>query len=183
MCETCKAALYCFIVTFLVFVILSPQAHSAEPLDVRVSNFPETQQVKGSVSLEGTTKVIKREGMLVTTSRRNEITELFHGGVIETEGYTSISVSLQGEIKSITFLSGTIGVVLIPDEEPVLRALREAKQLQFPIETLCNIKSGESEYFSAMQSDQRIGFSRYKIYLYNTLNRPAEVNVYLYLKK
>ena len=178
-----KKALIHSATLYFVIVMLSPLAHSGEPLDVRVKNFPETQQVRGSVAIEGTTTAIKREGMLVSPSRRNELTELFYGGKIETEGFTSISVSLQGEIKSTTFLSGTVGVILIPDEEPVLRALRDAKQIQFPIETACNIKSGDSDYFSSEQSNQRIGFSRYRIYVYNTLNRQVEANLYLYLQK
>ncbi len=181
--EEFAAVLRYFVVGLLAFVISSPQAHSAESLDVRVNNFPETQQVKGSVTIEGATRTVKREAILVSTSRRNELSELVHAGVIDTDGYTSISVSLQGEVKSTTFLSGTIGVILIPDEEPVLRALKEARQMQFPIETVCKIKSGDSEYFSAAQYDQHVGFSRYKMFLYNTLNRSAEVNVYLYLKK
>ncbi len=178
-----KAAMIRFGALFLVIGILSPSAHAGESTDVRVNNFPETQQIKGSVSIEGSTKAIKLEGILVSTSRRNEITEMVKAGDIDTEGFTSISVSLQGEIKSTTFTSGTIGVVLIPDEKPILRALREAKQLQFPIETVSNIKSGDSDYFSSDVSNQRIGFPRYRVYLYNTLNRAAETNVYLYLKK
>ncbi len=42
---------------------------------------------------------------------------------------------------------------------------------------------GDSDYFSSELNNQRIGFSRYRVYLYNTLNRPAETNVYLYLNK
>ncbi len=178
-----KSALFQFMALSLAIVTSSPPAHSGEPIDVRVHNFPETQQIRGSVSIEGTTETVKREGILVPTSRRNELTELVHAGKVDTGGYTSVSVSLQGEIKSTTFSSGAIGVILIPDEEPIMRALREAKQIQFPIENVANIKSGDSDYFSAEQNHQRISFPRYRVYLYNTLNRPAEVNVYLYLKK
>lgn len=182
--ETLKAAIFHVILLCLVIAISSSLAHSAEPLDVRVKNFPDTQQVKGSVSIEGTVShaiFVKREGLLLSTSRRNELNEMFLAGVIETGGFTPISVSLQGEIKSSNFVSGTIGVVLIPDEEPIVRTFREAKQIQFPIESMCSIKSGDSEYFSSAKVDQHILFQRYRIYLYNTLNRNAEANVYLYL--
>jgi hypothetical protein len=46
---------------------------------------------------------------------------------------------------------------------------------------VCNIKSGDSEYFSSALSSERVAFPRYRVYLYDTLNRPAEANVYLYL--
>jgi hypothetical protein len=170
------------VVYFMITVV--PMAAHANEVEVKVKNFPDTQRIKGSVSIDGTVrhaKSFKVEGVLVSSSKRNEITELIPAGIVETDGFTSISVSLQGEIKSSNFIPGAIGVLLIPDEEPILHALREAKQVQFPIETICNIKSGDSEYFSSPQSSNRVAFPRYRVYLYDTLNRPAEANVYLYL--
>jgi len=183
MAKTSRMAITHFTTVLLLIFISVSLAHSGEPLDVRINNFPETQQVKGFVSIEGTTRTIKREGILLSPSRRNELSELHHAGKIETEGFRSLSVFLQGEIKSTTFLSGAIGVLLVPDEEPVLRAFKEAKQIQFPIESVCKIQSGDSDFFSCELNNQSIGFSRYRIYLYNTLNKTADVNVYLYLKK
>lgn len=175
-----------FFPVFLVpVIVLQPsQAHSAETLDVRVNNFPETQQIKGAIAIEGTAshaKYIKKEGLVVPTARRNELSDLIPGGTVETDGFTSITVSLQGEIKSGSFSPGAIGVLLIPDEEPVLRSLREAKRIQFPVESVAHLKSGDPTFFDSEQVQQRIAFPRYKIYLYNTLNRSVEANVYLYL--
>ena len=166
---------------FLAITFQSPKAIAA---DVHVDNFPETQQIKGSVSIEGTlsqSKFIKKEGLIVPISRRGESAEMLHGGVIDTEGFTSIAISLQGEIKSSSFTAGSIGVVLVPDEGPVLRSLREAKIIQFPIECVAQIKSGDSAFFSAEQTHTRITFPRYRFYLYNTLNRTVDANVYIYL--
>lgn len=171
--------------SFLILQLAMATApgQTAEASDVRVTNFPETQQIKGNVSVEGIAKALKRENILLVPSGRTELSEMFHAGKIETEGYTNVSVYLQGEIKSSTFISGNIGIILIPDEESILRAFKEAKQVQFPIETICTITSGDSEYFSCNLSNQPIGFARYRMYLYNSLNKNAEVNAYLYLKK
>lgn len=172
------------LVAALFISMLFLQFAQAETLDVRVNNFPETQQVKGAVSIDGTTshaKSFKKEGIVVPTSRRNEPSELVFAGVVETDGFTSVTINLQGEVKSGSFTPGAIGVLLIPDEEPVLRALREAKRIQFSIESAARLNSGDSSFFNAEQVQQRIAFSRYKIYLYNTTNRTAEANVYLYL--
>jgi hypothetical protein len=171
------------ILCLLVLMLLPRDALSGDAPEVRVNNFPETQQIKGAVSIEGTAKAVKREGILLSPSRRSELSELFHAGKIETEGYTSVSVYLQGEIKSTTFLSGSIGVIMIPDDEPILRAFKESKQIQFPIETVCTLRNGDSEYFSCEQNNQNIGFTRYRMYFYNTVNKSAEVNAYLYFKK
>jgi hypothetical protein len=161
----------------------STLGQAAEASEVRVTNFPEIQKIKGTVSVDGTAKALKRESILLTPSRRTELSELYHAGKVETEGYSNASVYLQGEIKSSTFISGSIGVMLIPDEEPILRAFKEAKQIQFPIEVVCTITSGDSEFFNCALSNQLIGFARYRMYLYNTLDKNAEVNAYLYLKK
>lgn len=177
-------ALFFLVLLSPVIVLQSAQAQSSQTLDVHVKNFPETQQIKGSVSVDGTmshSKYFKKESIVVPTSRRNEPRELSFAGIVETEGFTSISVSLQGEIRSDSFVSGTVGVLLIPDEEPILRSLREAKRIQFPIESVARLKNGDPTFFDSEQVQQRIAFPRYKIYLYNTLNRSVEANIYLYL--
>lgn len=149
--------------------------------DVQVNNFPDVQQIKGSVSVEGTTKFLKKEDIVVPTSQRGDLSEMVYAGTVETDGFTSLLISLQGEIRSDVFSSGTIGVLLIPDEKSILRTLREAKRIQFPIECKVQAKSGDPVYFEAEQTQQRIAFSRYKMYVYNTANRSVEANVYLYL--
>lgn len=173
------------LLSILLFKVVTASAlgQSAEASEVRVTNFPETQKIKGTVSVDGIAKALKRESILLTPSRRTELSELYHAGKIETEGYTNVSVFLQGEVKSSTFMSGNIGIILIPDEEPILKAFKEAKQIQFPIEVICTITGGDSEFFSCTLSNQTIGFARYRMYLYNTLDKNAEVNAYLYLKK
>jgi hypothetical protein len=168
----------------VIIAVFSSFAYASEPLDVRIKNFPETQRVGGSVSVDGIVshgKGFKREGLLLQTSRRNEPSELLYAGVVDTDGFTSVSISLEGEVKSTNFVKGEIGVMLVPDEEPVLRVMRESKLVQFPIECVSPLKFGDSEYFSAQRNQQPIFFPRYRIYLYNTLNRSAETNVYLYL--
>ena len=169
---------------YATFVPRSSHAQSSQTLDVKILNFPETQQVKGSVSIEGTTShstFFKKEGIVVPTSRRNELTELTYAGIVETDGFTSISANVQGEIKSGSFASGTIGVLLIPDEEPILRSFRDGKRVPFPVETTATVKSGDSSYFDSAETRQRVAFPRYRLYLYNTVNKAVEANIYLYL--
>ncbi len=189
-------AIFPIFILFPAIVPLVSQAQVSQPADVNVKNFPETQQIKGdvqvnnfpelqqikgSVSIEGTTKYITKEGLVVPTSQRAELSEMLYAGTIETDGFTSLLISLQGEMRSDVYSSGTIGVLLIPDEKTILRALRDAKRVQFPIECKVHTKSGDPVYFESEQVQQRIAFSRYKMYLYNTANRAVEANIYLYL--
>jgi hypothetical protein len=106
---------------------------------------------------------------------------MVYAGTIDTDGFTSLLISVQGEMRSDAYSSGTIGVLLVPDEKSILRALRDAKRVQFPIECTVQTKSGGPIYFESEQVQQRIGFARYKLFLYNTANKSAEANVYLYL--
>jgi len=149
--------------------------------DVQVVNFPATQQVKGSVSLDGMTKFISKERVLVPPSQRAELAEMVDVGTIEMDGYSSLVISLYGEMRSDVFSPGTIGVLLIPQERSILRILRDAKRTIYPIEATANTKSGDSIYFESEQVQQRIAFSQYKIFIYNTTNKQAEANIYFYL--
>lgn len=171
-------------VLFIPATLRTSRAELSQPQEVRVNNFPETQQIRGSVSIEGPlshAKFFKREGILVPPSRRNELSELVHAGVIDTDGYTSVQINMQGEVRSDTFSTGKAGVLLVPDEGPVLRSLREAKRVQFPLEAFALLKSGESSFFESEPSVQRVAFPRYRIYLYNTSNKSTDMSVYLYL--
>lgn len=182
--ETFMTTQVALVLLFSALILQSAHAQSSQPLDVNVKNFPEKQEVKGSVSIDGTIRhasFFKKEGVVVPTSRRNELAELISAGTVETDGFTSITVSLQGEIKSGSFVPGTVGVLLIPDEELIVRSLREAKRVQFPIESMAKLKTGDPTFFESEQAQQRIAFPRYRVYLYNTLNRSVEANVYLYL--
>lgn len=159
-------------------------ARAAEPLAVHVENWPETHRVKGSVSVDGPmshTKFFRKESIVVPPSRRAEPSEMAHAGTIDSDGFTAITLSLQGEVKGGSAGAGTIGVLLVPDEEPILRAFREARRLQFVIECQSNQKNGDSIFFNADQVHQRLTFPRYKVYLYNTMNRTVEANLFMNL--
>lgn len=152
---------------------------------VSVSNFPSTYEVHGTVSVLGTvnhSQYIKREGVIVTTSRRNELAELVPVGTLDATGFTSATLSLQGEVKSSAPAEGTVGLLLVPDEEPVFRALREARRVEFPVETSCQLTKGGSPFFDSASTTQPLGFARYRIFLYNTAPHAVEANVYILLK-
>lgn len=163
---------------------LSGRQVSQEVQDVQVLNFPATQNVKGSVAVDGVvshSKSVKREGVLVPTSSRDNLNELINAGVLETDGFTAITLSMQGEVKSTNFAPGTVGVLLIPDEVPILRTLRERKIIQFPIECTATIKAGDPENFSAPQCHERLSFPRYRVFFYSAMNATVEANLYLQL--
>lgn len=160
------------------------RAISQEVREVFVRNFPELQKVEGEVAVKGTVRhgaFERRERIVVAPARRNETSNLVSAGVIETDGFTEIVLSLQGEVRDTVFVDGKVGAVLIPDEEPVLDALRSADRYEFPLEVTANISAGGSTYFHSEPLLHRVAFPRYRIYLYNSINKSVEANLYLYL--
>jgi hypothetical protein len=181
---TLRLAMISFFSVSITLAFPASSAHSGETLNVHVENLPETQRIKGSVSIDSPIshiKFVKKEAIVVPPSRRTEASEMAHAGIVGADGFTSITLSLQGEVKSGSAGAGTIGVLLIPDEEPILRTFREAKRLQYAIECVSRLNSGDPIYFSAEQVQQRMSFPHYRIYLYNTTNKTVEANLYMTL--
>ena len=76
---------------------------------------------------------------------------------------------------------GNVGVLLVPDEEPVLRALRDGRRVEFALETSAQILKGSSPYFDGGPVTLPLAFPRYRVFLYNTMSRGVEANVYMYM--
>lgn len=175
----CDIVLVC---SFVMLVFAPSPARSADTLNVHVDNWPDTHQVRGSVAVDGPvshTKFTKKEAIVVPPSRRAEPSEMAHAGWVESDGFTAITLSLQGEVKGGSAGTGAVGVLLIPDEEPIVRAFREARRLQFSLECAANLKAGDPVYFSAEQVQQRLTFPRYKVFLYNTTGKTVEANLFM----
>lgn len=166
----------------LLIVLMIPGQESGG--SVSIDNWPSTYNIQGGVKVNGLIKhaqLEKREGVIVTTSRRTELAELVSAGTLDCDGFTSVALSLQGEVKSESPDVGMVGVLLVPDEEPVLRALRDGRRVEFALETSTQILKGASPYFDGGSVTLPLAFPRYRVYLYNTMTRGVEANVYMYL--
>lgn len=171
----------------LVIFLAAGPAHRADSGDipaVRVLNFPPTQQVQGTVTITGPIShavLVKREGVIVPPIRRSEITNLVQAGTIETDGYSGAVLSLQGEVKSATFEAGTVGAMLIPEEEPIAMAMRDGRRIEFPLEVTAKLDASGSTYFNSDQIKLDVAFPRYRVYFYNSGSKGVEANLYVYL--
>lgn len=162
----------------------APAALSDQIQEVLVRNFPEIQEVKGSVAVNGTiahSEFFRREGIVVPPARRTESTNLTAAGTIETGGFTGVVLSLAGEVKDTVFNPGNVGAVLVPDEEPVLRALTEIGRIEFPVEVVATVDPQKTSFFASEPTPRPVAFPRYRLYLYNSSNKSVEANLYVYL--
>jgi hypothetical protein len=117
---------------------------------------------------------------IVAPSSRNETNLWTEAGVVETEGFTSAVVSLHGQLRGNPTLPGAIVAVLVPDEENLLRALAEG-EVHLSLEAAADPVPSGGLYFSGSRPGLPIGFPRYRLFLYNTTDRSASVNVFVYV--
>lgn len=161
----------------------SRAAAEEEPQPVQVTNFPETQRVEGSVSIEGPL----RQAALATV-RDIEVPpvgpsdprRMVSAGLLTTDGFGAVVLSLSGNTKGRAPKPGEVGVLLVPDEEPILRLLDEQGVVQFPLEVKAPVALNTA-YFSSSQERRVVGFPRYRILLYNTSDRLMTVDLFAYL--
>ncbi len=98
----------------------------------------------------------------------------------QTSGFTSLVLSLHGQIRGNVTVPGVVGAILIPDEEPILQALSEGEIL-LPLEIQAEVTDDATTYFSASNPYLAIAFPRYRIFLYNSTDQSAAANVCVYL--
>ncbi len=152
--------------------------------DVNDTNFPDVQKVEGDVTVKGPlshARLVRKESIIVPPSRRGDPTQMVQAGTVTTDGFTHVVMSLQGEVSSTGYLPGLVGAVLVPDEEPVIRALNQAGRIEFPVEVAAQLVPGSGGYFDAKQASEPVGFSRYRVYLYNSSDRGVQASLYVYM--
>ena len=166
--------------------VLTPlgTALAQEVQSVVVTNFPRVFAVSGSVSIEGPVKQAKftavREVVVPPVNPKDTV-RLIQGGIVETDGFSSMVLGLQGQIKGEIFRPGTVGVYLLPDEDAVVKVFEEKGQMPFASELAVGGVSAASPYFASSANRVEIGFPRYRTYFYNTSDKTVTVNLYAYL--
>ena len=113
---------------------------------------------------------------------RDNVTQLVDGGVIETDGFATLRLSLAGEFKESVPSSGQIGALLIPNLEPFDYLLRNEGQILFPIEISLDMSGfrGKGAIFVSPQESAPIAFPSYRVYLFNETGSGAEVSLFAY---
>ena len=181
-----KPALIALVIAAAAAFVLSPTgaAVAQEVRSVLVTNFPKVFTISGTVTVEGPVKQAKLAALrevVVPPVNPRETVRLILGGIVESDGFTAMVLGLQGQIKGEVFRSGTVGVFLLPDEEPIVKAFEEKGVMQFVTEVNAPGVSAASPYFASTANRVQIGFPRYRTYFYNTSDKTVTVNLYAYL--
>lgn len=174
------------LVTAALALVLLP-AGAVLPQEIQrvlVTNFPRTQEVAGTVSVEGPVRhasLQRIKEVLVPPVGPRETTRLIDGGAVAADGFTAVVLSLNGQAKGRILRPGPVGAILIPDEDSVLRAFEEEGQTQFPLEVSAPVESGDPRSFASTQARFVVGFPRYRVRLYNATDKTVTVSLYAYL--
>jgi len=155
---------------------------TAQP--VTVTNFPQLQKIEGEVSVGGTIRhsalFRKLEVVVTPGSPREAPAQMVDGGWFSTDGFTAALLSLQGELRGTLGEAGQVGAVLVPREKAVTEVLEERGEILFPLEVSVSLTQPKNDLFSA-QSHLAVAFPSYQIYFYNSTDKTAVVNLYVYL--
>ena len=167
----------------IALVVSAPSLGAAETADsVRVTNFPEVQQISGRVVVTDpipATRFLTLKA-LVSPAALTDVNQLTDAGTLDTAGFTHVTVSLAGSLQGSGQL-GSVGVVLVPEVPEVLTALRNQGMLQFALRTEAAVVPSQGGLYSSEPIAHRVGFPRYRVLLYNTTPKAAETVVYAYL--
>jgi hypothetical protein len=170
--------------TLILFFTPTGEVVSQAIRQVFVTNFPDVQRVAGSVEIVepvALAEVVKFENITVPPVKRDDTTRLVEAGVLEAEGFPEVVLSLHGVVKGHVGRTGTVGALLIPDEESIQEAFFEQGMLHFFLETSATNVSSKTPYFASSQPRYTVAFARYRVFLYNTTDKTINANLFVYL--
>lgn len=167
-------------------ILLWPGAapNSQEQMEVTVLNFPELQKVNGRVEIEGPIKAAElaaRRDITVAPVAVKDTNQWVEAGVLEADGYTHAVLSVAGTVQGTVTNAGFVGLILVPDQEVPVRALREKGQLLFPIELQTSAGRAGQPYFGSLPTRYPLAFPRYRVFFYNTTDKTVSLDLFAYL--
>jgi hypothetical protein len=148
-----------------------------------VVNLKDPHPIEGTVSVPAPIPHSMTRTLLdvvVAPASREEPSLWTEAGILETDGFTSVVLSLHGQFRGNPSGPGAVGLVLIPEEENVLRALGEG-EVHLALDAVAEPVPDGRLYFSGSRAGLAIAFPRYRVFLYNTTDRSAAVNIFAYL--
>jgi hypothetical protein len=181
-----KPVLIALVIAAAAAFVLSPPGTviAQEVRSVLVTNFPKVFNVSGTVTVDGPVKLAKLAALrdvVVPPVNPKETIRLIQGGIVDSDGFAAMVLGLQGQIKGAVYRSGTVGVFLLPDEDPIVKVFEEKGLMQFAAEISAPGVSAASPYFASTANRVQVGFPRYRTYFYNTSDKTVTVNLYAYL--
>ncbi len=159
-------------------------AEEVRVVTVEVVNLPEVQQVTGSVAVSEPiphTRFVHFSDVVVSPLvPRDDPNRLVSAGVLDASGFTSVVLSLGGEVKGTVPATAEIGVLLVPDDEFVADAFARGFIL-FPLAASADVPANSQPSVGSQPKRFDLAFPRYRVLLFNTSSRAVTAHVYALL--
>jgi hypothetical protein len=130
--------------------------------------------------MENSDALVGLRGLMVPPIARSETTNLIDAGVIETAGFTHMTLNLAAELKGTAAGRGVVGVLLLPDIEPFRHAWKTLGLVPATVEFMAAATPESGSYLMASQQTFEVGFPRYRVLLYNSTGASALVAFFAY---
>jgi len=173
-----------FLVGVTALALSSGPVATQDISHVIVTNWPRTQHVEGSISIEGPVRLSEQVSfgeIVVPPVARNETTRMLSAGTLATGGFAHVVLSLQGQVKGSVKREGEVGALLVPKESGIENAFNEQGLTLFALDVVATGVSPRTTYFASAQPRHQVGFSTYEVLLYNTTDKAVTANLYAYL--
>ena len=174
---------YSILAVTLLFTTLAFTSGGVQESRTYVVNLETPHPIKGEVGVVGPithSKIVRMNSVVVPPVGRQETSLWAAAGRIETDGFTSVTVSMHGLSGGTDRRAGTVGVVLVPEEARVLRSFQE-NELHLALEATADVITGDLRYFSGSSAPLPLGFPGYRVFVYNTTAQSVTVDIYAYL--
>jgi hypothetical protein len=123
------------------------------------------------------------EGISVAGAERTEVSRLTDGGVVSLPNASAMVVTVAGELKGRADRNGEVGVLFLPNVPFFDSLFRSRRILLAASEASAAIASGDSSYFVTKPKRLEVGFSSYRLLLFNTTGTAVTANVYVYASR
>jgi hypothetical protein len=172
----------CFALLAIACLVGSPAGAQTEK--VHVVNFPEVQSIQGTVEMNepapGTRFAQIHENVVAPADPADAI-NLILAGTLDARGFRSAVLSVAGQIKSNYPGQGAVGALLVPDTPFFRTAFEEDGEALLSLRVEARVDSENGDYFAVSPPPHHLAFPSYKVYFFNTTERPASVSLYAYL--
>lgn len=154
------------------------------PEQVFVTNFPEVQQVAGTVTVAAPVPQTRFERLeaLVSPASAAETGSYTEAGTLDARGFGAVTLSLAGTVQGRLAAAAPVGVLLLPDVPEIVANFRTHGVAQLALRVEAEAGPSGTGLFQSEPAHLRLAFPRYRVLLYNGTPRTSEVTVYAYLK-
>jgi hypothetical protein len=148
-----------------------------------VVNLQTPHPIEGEVGVVGPithSRLERISGVVVAPVGRQATSLWAEAGKLQTDGFTSVTLSVHGLSGGADRRAGAVGVVLVPEEARVLRSFQE-NELHLALEATAEVSAADLRYFSGSSAALPLGFPSYRVFVYNTTEQSVTVDIYAYL--